>query len=58
MSGALTNSIIVWAASSLASPILYVSSSEKVAKYLVKNLKESFAELEEQYKSNTFSEYN
>jgi hypothetical protein len=48
MSGALTNSIIVWAASSLASPILYVSSSEKVAKYLVKNLKESFAELEEQ----------
>jgi endonuclease III len=46
MSGAFTKSTIACTASSLASLILYASSPEKVAKYLVKNLKESFAELE------------
>lgn len=45
MSGAFTNSTIVWTASSLASLKVYASSAEKVAKYLVRNLKDSFAEL-------------
>jgi hypothetical protein len=46
MSDAFTNSTIVRTASSLASFIVYASSPENVAKYLFRNLKESFAELE------------
>lgn len=43
--GAFMNSIIARTASCLASLIACTSSPEKVAKYLVKNLKESFAAL-------------
>ena len=45
MSGAFTNSTIVFTASSLASLKVYASSPENVAKYLVRNLKVSFGEL-------------
>lgn len=45
MSGALTNSIIVLAASSLDSSITSASSPENVAKYFVKNLRVSLGEL-------------
>lgn len=45
MSGDFTNSKMAQLASSLASLIIYASSSEKVAKYLVRKLNESFDEL-------------
>lgn len=45
MSGVFTNSITARTASSLASATVCASSSEKVARYLVKNLKESLDEL-------------
>lgn len=45
MSGVFTNSTIVRTASSLAWLKTCASSPENVAKYLVRNLKDSFAKL-------------
>jgi len=45
MSGALTKAIIAWRASSF-SFMAEASSSKKVPKYCIRNLKDSFAELQ------------